>query len=273
MSNRLKNVTQCLSGAIAAIAVCSGAQAQLMGNDVTAEWRWPNFTSVLESHVVTVSGATELTADDIESDTKFEIDLGEDWVEFRFNALSNWSNNDFNGWYFADTNGTIATVTGYSIDSFSSGIGGTGSIVTGFTDDEFWADFGGMTVAGPGDFIRMKVEFGTCLDMTVSALVAGQNATWNVTGATPNTEVAIVYGLRPGSTSVNGFGGYCADFGINGVDQTQVVCRKTSNGAGDVTCNKGVPGNVSGLRVLTQAAEKGTCPDSCMSNIDTQTIQ
>jgi hypothetical protein len=33
-----------------------------------------------------------------------------------------------------------------------------------------------------------------------------------------------------------------------------------------------LPGNVSGLTVHTQAAERDTCPDECVSNIDTQTI-
>lgn len=262
--------------ALASLACASAANAQLMGNNVTAEWRYPDFNSSIESHVVMVSGGVELTPDIIQNDTKFEIDLGDDWVEFRFNSASNWTDTSFNGWYFADTDGTISDITGYSVDSFSGGIGGVGNIVTGFDANAFWADFGGLTVAGDGDWIRMKVDAGPpsfCLDLTVSMLTAGQSATWDISGATPGAEVAVVYGHNPGNTAINGFAGYCADFGIDGVNQKRVICRKTADGNGDISCKKMLPGNITGLRVLSQATERNTCPDTCMSNIDDQTVE
>lgn len=114
---------------------------------------------------------------------------------------------------------------------------------------------------------------GPCLTLDVDTLFAGGSADWNVSGADPNTKVAIVYGFKPGTTAVNGFGGYCATFGIAGVNQNKLICQKTSNGNGDVTCTKRIPGNAAGMRVLSQAAMQGTCPDECMSDVDDQVVQ
>jgi hypothetical protein len=113
---------------------------------------------------------------------------------------------------------------------------------------------------------------GDCLDMSVSALTAGQNGTWDVSGASAGSKGVVVYGTALGSTVVNGFGGYCATFGINNVNQNKVVGFWTADGNGDAQVVRRIPGNVSGLTVHTQAAERDTCPDECVSNIDTQTI-
>ncbi len=116
-------------------------------------------------------------------------------------------------------------------------------------------------------------EAAPCLDLTVSPLTAGQSATWEVTGATAGEQVAIVYGFQAGNTSVNGFAGYCADFGIQGVNQNKLICTKAADGTGYLICKKSIPGGAKGLHVLSQAAERNTCPDICMSNIDDQTVQ
>ena len=118
-------------------------------------------------------------------------------------------------------------------------------------------------VGGPSD----------CLTMTVDALFGGGSADWDVSGATPGAEVAIVYGFNPGSTVINGYAQYCASFGIDCVNQKRVICRKTADGNGEISCTKRIPGNAVGVRVLSQAAERGTCPDECISNLDDQTIQ
>jgi hypothetical protein len=112
-----------------------------------------------------------------------------------------------------------------------------------------------------------------CLTLTVSRLVAGGRATWDVSGATAGEQVAVVYGNNPGSTVVNGFAGYCASFGIKGVNQNKVICRKAADGGGNVSCAKTVPSGASGVRVLSQAAERNTCPKECMSNLDDQVVQ
>jgi len=112
-----------------------------------------------------------------------------------------------------------------------------------------------------------------CLAMTVSALTGGQNATWDVSGATPGSLVVVVFGLKAGSTVVNGQLGFCATFGIKGVTQNSLVGKATADGAGNVSIMKGIPAGATGLTVLTQAAEQGTCPDECVSNLDTQVVQ
>ncbi len=111
-----------------------------------------------------------------------------------------------------------------------------------------------------------------CLTLDVTALNAGSVATWSVSGATPNAEVAVVYGHDPGDTVINGYAGYCADFGIRGVNQNRVICRKRADGGGELTCRVNIPDNASGVRVLSQAAERDTCPDTCMSNLDDQVV-
>ncbi len=129
------------------------------------------------------------------------------------------------------------------------------------------------SLVGMGEFVfgAMPVS-GDCLTMTVDPLVAGQSATWNVSGATAGEQVAIVYGFSPGSTSVNGFAGYCATFGIQGVNQNKVICTKSADGGGNVSCTKKIPAGVKGRRVLSQAAERNTCPDECMSILDDQVV-
>jgi hypothetical protein len=119
------------------------------------------------------------------------------------------------------------------------------------------------------------VTFGSndCLNLAVSALVAGRRATWDVSGATPGEQVAVVYGFAPGNTTVNGLFGYCATFGIKGVNTTKVICRKNADGGGNVACAKTIPSGAIGTRVLSQAAERNTCPDECVSNLDDQVIQ
>jgi hypothetical protein len=112
----------------------------------------------------------------------------------------------------------------------------------------------------------------SCLDMTVSALVAGQQATWTIAGASANAKGVVVWGTQAGTTVVNGFGGYCATFDINNVTQNRVVGFWTADGNGDAVVNRNIPGNVSGLTVHTQASERDTCPNECMSEVDTQTV-
>lgn len=121
------------------------------------------------------------------------------------------------------------------------------------------------------DDVRFEVG-ADCLNLTVNALVAGSTGIWDVSGATPGAEVAVVYGHNPGNTAINGYAGYCADFGINGVNQNRVICRRNADGAGNVSCRKTLPNGISGVRVLSQAAEKGTCPNICMSNLDDQVV-
>lgn len=114
---------------------------------------------------------------------------------------------------------------------------------------------------------------GECLNLQVNTLIAGTTGVWQVSGAIANREVAFVYGLREGTTKISGYADYCATFGIQAVNQSKVLCRKRADANGDATCRKPLPPGVRGVRVLSQVAMKGTCPDECVSNIDDQVIQ
>lgn len=150
--------TACI-GIAAGLALASGARAQLEGQTVTADWLFPDEGTVIETHDVVVGPAIELRPEDIVNDDKFAIDLTTDTVTFLFNSGTTWSDVPANGWRFRDTNGTIPDITGYSVLSASNGIGNIGRIVTSVTNDSFFANFAGVTVAGPGDFITLKVTF------------------------------------------------------------------------------------------------------------------
>ena len=124
----------------------------------------------------------------------------------------------------------------------------------------------------PAPPVLTVVFDGNCLGMEVSTLVAGEMAQWDISNAGGGSSGVVVWGLTLGSTVVNGTFNYCASFGINGVNQNRVVGFWTANGSGDAQVMRRIPGNVSGLTVHTQAAQQGTCPEECMSDVDTQTI-
>ncbi len=113
---------------------------------------------------------------------------------------------------------------------------------------------------------------GDCLQMVVDPLLAGQSATWEVSGATSGEQVTIVWGLIKGLTILGGYADYCATFGIKGVNQNRLVCSKTADGSGGLSCTRKVPSGARRLRILSQAAERGTCPDECVSNLDDQVV-
>jgi hypothetical protein len=105
-----------------------------------------------------------------------------------------------------------------------------------------------------------------CLELAVENLVAGQTATWTVSNAFPTETVAVVYGFAGGSTNGSAFG-YCYEFDIQGVNQNRLIGQGVADGGGVATVMKNLPGNSSGISVKFQAAEKNTCPDTCMSNL------
>lgn len=112
-----------------------------------------------------------------------------------------------------------------------------------------------------------------CLTMVVDPLIAGQTANWNISGATPNSKGVVVYGFQAGNTVVNGGGGFCATFGIQGVNQNKVVGFWGADGSGNASVSKSIPFIAKNRTVLTQAAQRDTCPDECVSGVDTQVVQ
>jgi len=132
-------------------------------------------------------------------------------------------------------------------------------------------------VAGFKRPMGMTVKPGTppvsCIDMVVSTLIAGQTATWDINGVTPGASVVVVWGTNSGNTIIDNLAGYCATFGIKGVNQKRVVGTGLADNTGHASIIKDIPGMASGITILTQAAEQGTCPNECISNIDFQIVQ
>ena len=182
--------------------------------------------------------------------------------------------------------GKTGVVVGTFIDnhldkpaSIASGPDGQVWVVNNFASDI--NEFDGVT----GAWIRqitglnfprgmtVKPDTASCLSMSVSQLVAGEDGFWEISGVVPGAQVVVVYGSLPGSTVVHGQRNYCATFGIKGVTQDRVVGLTVADGSGTALIVKHVPSDAGGLKLLTQAAERGTCPEECVSTIDTQVIQ
>jgi len=182
---------------------------------------------------------------------------------------------------------TTSTVVSLPYNSnFGQALAGSGGTMyhVAFNSDAFQGElysFDGtgaynfLGVLGPLQIAGADVEGGSsdCLTMVVSKLTAGQTGKWGVSGATPGAKVAVVYGLAAGKTVVNGQAGFCATFGIKGVNSNKLIGMKNADGSGNATISKKIPGFAAGLTVYTQAAEQGTCPKECVSNLDKQTIQ
>ena len=107
-----------------------------------------------------------------------------------------------------------------------------------------------------------------CLDLNVQNLVAGQNATFTIKGGTAGARVVTVFGLQRGTTLVNDHSGYCATFCIDGVKPSRVIggTNVTFDGNGEASFAWFIPPKAADLSLFFQSAERGTCPDECVSN-------
>ena len=238
------------------LAAAAPLSAQMTGVTMDAEWIYPDFGTVLEGHSVTVGTGVELPSTSINSSSYFDIDIGDDYVEFDFNTASNWQATSFNGWLFRDALNGLPPITGYSVDSFSAGIGGVSGITTGFNNDEFWANFAGMTVANSGDWIRLKVRFGGPT-LAVSNLVAGQTATVTVSNATDNGLVGLAYSFAgAGPTTVNT--GACGSMSFNLSAPINLIGVFPAVGT-TMTLDLPVLPPSQGLTIYAQALDLGSC--------------
>ncbi len=113
-----------------------------------------------------------------------------------------------------------------------------------------------------------------CLTLAVDNLVAGDTASFSISNGTPGAKVVTAYGTAAGETKVTGFGGYCATFGIKGVNQNKVLggLNRSFDGAGEASFNQNIPSGAAGTDVLFQSAERDTCDDECMSNLVEMTV-
>lgn len=140
------------------LAATPEAHAGFVGQTVTAEWLFPDFTTVFDSHDVVVGPGIELP-DNVIVNGGFNIDIGDDYIQF--NSLIPvfiWTNMSFNGWRFSDTFGTIPEIIGFEIDSFTLGITGLEQADLDFDAESVWGNFAGVQ-SNVGGFIRLSVIF------------------------------------------------------------------------------------------------------------------
>ncbi len=196
-------------------------------------------------------------------------------------AISGAKGDDDNGWaagsaYLFDVNtgdqiDKLLPDDGAAEDYFgnSVAISGNKAIVGANGDDDQGA------WSGSGYLFNLNCPGADCLDLTIDNLIAGQRATFTITNGTPGKRAVTVYGTNAGQTAVNNVAGYCATFGIKGVNQNKIIggLNRTFDVNGEVAFGLNVPGGLSGLGVFFQSAQKGTCPDECMSNLVDAVVQ
>ncbi len=143
---------------------------------------------------------------------------------------------------------------------------------------ECWTDYEDFPPPGPGNAIfgvDSDLSFAlwgsriTCLDLTIDNLIAGEQATFTITGGTPNNKAITVYGLQQGSTVINNIAGYCATFEIQNINQNKIIggINRTFDSNGEITFDLMIPNEAAGIEVFIQTAQKNTCPEECMSNL------
>ncbi|MBL1217763.1 MAG: hypothetical protein D8M59_09735 [Planctomycetes bacterium] len=110
-----------------------------------------------------------------------------------------------------------------------------------------------------------------CLNLSIDNNNAGTDSTFTLSGLTPGSTGAVLYSLRTGSFVYEG-SGYCVDFGLGFRNareaQAQLIGQaRDTDGDGVVAITIKIPCAAGGKTVYFQGAEKGTCPDNCMSNV------
>jgi len=112
-----------------------------------------------------------------------------------------------------------------------------------------------------------------CLTLSSGTLVSGESTWFSVEDGAAGEVVAVLYSFSDGSFIAND-GDWCVDFGLDIPDPySRIVVQGTLGIDGSFTDFRSIPGGSSGMTVKMQAAQAGTCPDPCMSEIMTKTIQ
>lgn len=142
------------------LSFTSPAYAGFLGHEMQADWRFPDFKTVLETHTFGVSNDTELDFGEIRNSPDLRIDVGDDFILFeRINCGNgcDWQDTQFNGFWFHDVNGTIPRITGVTFRT-SHGVVGLEQSDLGFDADSVWANFAGVTTTGEYS-IELTIEF------------------------------------------------------------------------------------------------------------------
>jgi len=110
----------------------------------------------------------------------------------------------------------------------------------------------------------------TCLTLEIDNLVAGERATVRVSGGTPGARGVVLPGEMGQSSRFIDVDEWCATFGFQVMMRGREVID-LAHGAfddnGEFTRRPMVNPHAEGMTFFFQAAERGTCPDPCMSDI------
>jgi len=106
-----------------------------------------------------------------------------------------------------------------------------------------------------------------CLSLEVADLVAGETATWTVSRGAPGAGGVIVWGIGGPPTAFDDVLGFCATFDFRVRGERQVVRYVRFRADGTARIARRIPQSLSGFDIQFQAAEQGTCPEACMSNV------
>lgn len=238
------------------LVLTSGAHAQLLGHDLDVQWRFPDFNTVLEEYLVTVDTGVEIPDDDIVNSNGFEVDIDDDSIIFRFSSTSSWTGEAFNGFYFSDINDRIPPITGFDIESTTSGVGGLEPSALEFSEDAVWANFAGVVASiqlGPQE-IRLRVNFDT-LQVQIDGDCPGP-VTVMATNATPNASLAILYANNVGNAVIPG-GFQCAGTTLKLDNSVRLITLMSADANGNAGTTGTAPANTCGGFV--QVLELGTC--------------
>lgn len=140
--------------------------------------------------------------------------------------------------------------------------------------NEGFTDIRNGTALGVGAVHFFDQDCQPCLDLTVSNFEVGETATFHVTGGTANATVIVVAGRVSGITNLDNFNGYCALLGIKDLQAASLIggSEHQFDADGSLTVDVIVPPGNEGRTFFFQAAEQGTCPDACASNVLMKTL-
>jgi len=109
----------------------------------------------------------------------------------------------------------------------------------------------------------------SCLRLRVESDAANRRARFTIENGTPGTRAITVFGRGFGKTVIEHEAGYCATFGIKGIDKSRIVggFHHRFNKNGRITFEARIPRSAVDQRFFFQAAERGTCPEECVSDL------
>jgi len=166
-----------------------------------------------------------------------------------------------------------------------------------WTEDTGWIDVNSLIVGGPADYQIVEVtgisDNGTlcgsainadgnieavrlssaCLTLDVDQIVVDQPATFTLANGTPGARAAVLAGFGGTPSIFHQVNGWCATFGFDArLAKTKIRVAFTGifDRDGRLVRERTVRSKVRGLTIMFQAAENGTCPEECMSNIVTR---